>query len=548
MSYATIIPTQNRPELLARALRSVYAQTTPATEIIVIDDASETPLVLPEKLCDSRTRVIHIKKAAGGAAARNVGLANATCPYVAFLDDDDEWLPSKMEKQLLYLQSNPESVLVSCGHVRIEGGNEYRETFTQEFVNRYRRYDNFFGSFSFLVIRHGNHRLDPLLPSLQDWDFALRVTQGAPFGVLDEALVNYYGHDQPRITTRPMNRLRGMRRCYMKHRETFSEDERRWWLSQIIFERSINVVDRKQRMARVAKSISLAGACQLPWKVKLRSMARKATSLVADKRTLVGIRSSCLSKWQTLQRGVGSPRTRSASSRSPRVLMISGRADFGGGPEHVYQLSKAVGSRASIYVACPREEPYWTRFMQLLGADSLREIPHRRFSAGALLGLARFIRDEQVEIIHAHGRAAGIYGRLAALLTGRRCCYTPHGGTPVQSPKTLCYAAIEWLLSVVTSKIIAVSATEGDALRSLCSRPAQLEVIPNGVDIPARATARIDRGDAPTRVLHATRFVYQKNSLLLVNILDSLRQSGDLNAFQFVVLGNRPAALILSEN
>jgi glycosyltransferase involved in cell wall biosynthesis len=308
MNYSVIIPTHNRPDLVVRAIRSVYAQTCPPLEVLVIDDASQPPLVLPEDLCDGRTRVIRHERSVGGAQARNTGLSEAPTPIVAFLDDDDEWLPAKMEIQLAWLRDHPDATLVTCGHLRCEGGQEYLEVFTQEFVERYHEYDNFFGSFSYLVIRRspGGAFLDPALPALQDWDFALRVTRYSSFGVIEQPLVKYYAHDLPRITNRPGNHLRGLRHCYLKHRLHVSVDARRWLLGRVVFERSRCIASAPARLRRVAFSIRLAAGCRVPLIMKLRVIARRAASLAVSPRTVVAIRSAAIASWQGLRRVTGS--------------------------------------------------------------------------------------------------------------------------------------------------------------------------------------------------------------------------------------------------
>jgi glycosyltransferase involved in cell wall biosynthesis len=220
--------------------------------------------------------------------------------------------------------------------------------------------------------------------------------------------------------------------------------------------------------------------------------------------------------------------------------MITGRADFGGGPEHVFQLAKAVSRSAPVFIAAPREEPYWSRYESVVGPERLIEIPHRRFSPAALARIVRFIRAQGIDIVHAHGRAAGIYGRPAALLTGVRSFYTPHGGTPVINVRTACYAAVEYLLSSVTHGIVAVSGTESRALRSLCAPGDRLQVIPNGVEIPRNIDSPDTRLDGPLRVVHVTRFVFQKNSGLLLDVISSLREAGRLDPFEFILLGDGP--------
>ncbi len=230
--------------------------------------------------------------------------------------------------------------------------------------------------------------------------------------------------------------------------------------------------------------------------------------------------------------------TQSVPVRS--VLMITGRADFGGGPEHVYQLARAVSRSTPVFIAAPREEPYWSSYESLVGPERIIEIPHRRFTPAALGRLVRFIRDREIDIVHAHGRAAGIFARPAALLAGVRCFYTPHGGTPVTSARTAFYASVDYLLSALTHGIIAVSGTEAKALQSLCALRGRLEVIPNGVEIPSILDSPDTRLAGPLRVVHVTRFVFQKNSGLLLDIISSLREMGRLDPFEFILLGDGP--------
>jgi len=220
--------------------------------------------------------------------------------------------------------------------------------------------------------------------------------------------------------------------------------------------------------------------------------------------------------------------------------MITGRADIGGGPEHVYQLARIIARSTTVHIACPREEPYWSRYESLVGPERMVEIPHRRLTPGALVRLVRFIRTRKIDIVHAHGRAAGVFARPAALLANVRCFYTPHGGTPVTSARTLFYAAIEYLLSLFTRGIIAVSGTEAETLRTLCALPDRLAIIQNGVEIPAYLDAPDTRLASPLRIVHVTRFVFQKNSELLLEVIASLRNMGKLGLFEFVLLGDGP--------
>jgi glycosyltransferase involved in cell wall biosynthesis len=98
---STVIPTRNRPLLVERAVKSVLAQTFKEIEVIVMIDGSDasTRAVLAE-IDDPRLKCVELPIPGGAAAARNAGVSEAVGEWIAFLDDDDEWLPQKLERQI----------------------------------------------------------------------------------------------------------------------------------------------------------------------------------------------------------------------------------------------------------------------------------------------------------------------------------------------------------------------------------------------------------------------------------------------------------------
>ncbi len=98
MRIAVVIPTWNREELVIPALESVFAQTRPADEVVVVDDGSTDGTVGVLRRYEPRIRVV-VQSNRGAAAARNRGLAEVTSEWVAFLDSDDLWEPTKLERQ-----------------------------------------------------------------------------------------------------------------------------------------------------------------------------------------------------------------------------------------------------------------------------------------------------------------------------------------------------------------------------------------------------------------------------------------------------------------
>jgi glycosyltransferase involved in cell wall biosynthesis len=114
---SVVIPTRNRPETLLRAVRSVLAQTLNDFEIIVVvDGRDQASIHALSSISDPRLRYIELPVSGGGNAARNVGTSTARGEWIAFLDDDDEWLPEKLERQArLAAEYKPhEMVVIGC--------------------------------------------------------------------------------------------------------------------------------------------------------------------------------------------------------------------------------------------------------------------------------------------------------------------------------------------------------------------------------------------------------------------------------------------------
>lgn len=112
---SAIITTRNRKVLLMRAIESVLAQTYSNIECIVVDDASSDETQSYCESCES-IRYIRISEenSRGGNYARNLGIKEAKGKYIAFLDDDDCWLPEKIEKQVCLLKMK-QCAFVYCG-------------------------------------------------------------------------------------------------------------------------------------------------------------------------------------------------------------------------------------------------------------------------------------------------------------------------------------------------------------------------------------------------------------------------------------------------
>jgi glycosyltransferase involved in cell wall biosynthesis len=102
---SVIIPTHNRWPMIAQAVQSVLAQTFKAFELIIVDDGSTDGTARSLNSCDSRLKLVS-QPQAGVAAARNAGVAMSRGKYIAFLDSDDLWSPTKLAIQVDFMERN----------------------------------------------------------------------------------------------------------------------------------------------------------------------------------------------------------------------------------------------------------------------------------------------------------------------------------------------------------------------------------------------------------------------------------------------------------
>jgi glycosyltransferase involved in cell wall biosynthesis len=99
---SVVIPTRNRPTVVAHAVRSALNQTYTDIEVVVVIDGSDEGTVQAlHEIQDSRLRVVALPDNVGGSEARNIGARETRGEWIALLDDDDEWMPDKLQKQVV---------------------------------------------------------------------------------------------------------------------------------------------------------------------------------------------------------------------------------------------------------------------------------------------------------------------------------------------------------------------------------------------------------------------------------------------------------------
>ncbi len=224
-----IIPTHNRAALVTEAINSVLAQTFQDFELIVVDDGStdNTRDVL-KRYTDNRIHYIY-QENQRRSEAQNTGIKAASGEYIAFLDDDDLWLPHKLEKQVTFLDANPDKGLV---HTFIDAIDTQGRIIAKEREGLLKRYKD---SMKLGYVYEGMSRLsalfmssvmlrsrclekvglfDPATETHEDWDFTLRFALEYRIGIIPELLVRYRKHKAQTTTAEFM---RGRINTSMKH-------------------------------------------------------------------------------------------------------------------------------------------------------------------------------------------------------------------------------------------------------------------------------------------------------------------------------------------
>ncbi len=202
MTVSVVIPTRDRPALLAQAVGTALQQSA-AVEVIVVDDASARGAAETlDALADDRLRTLRQRTPSGPAVARNRGIAQARGEWIAFLDDDDLWSPDKLALQLEVARA-AEATFV-YGHAVLF--DERRHTVTADVTPpspdklpraMIERNTMPAGSSNVLVradLLERTSGFDERLSQLADWDMWLRLAAAGRAAVCPEVVVGCRRH------------------------------------------------------------------------------------------------------------------------------------------------------------------------------------------------------------------------------------------------------------------------------------------------------------------------------------------------------------------
>ncbi len=140
---SVVIPTRNRPGFVLRAIESARRQTyRPIQIVVVVDGPDDESVKALRSVQDEHLKIVALQENVGGSEARNTGVRESGGEWIALLDDDDEWMPEKLEKQMALLQGLPNKhAFAACRFV--ERSNDEVRTYPSRIPESGESIDNY---------------------------------------------------------------------------------------------------------------------------------------------------------------------------------------------------------------------------------------------------------------------------------------------------------------------------------------------------------------------------------------------------------------------
>jgi len=270
---SVIIPTYNRVEHLIPAIKSVIDQTYQNFELIVSDDGStDSTRQTVNALNSSKVRYIPNKGSKGPGGNRNNGISHARGEYIAFLDDDDEWLPKKLQYQVNILNKSSSTI---CG---VFTNVNFKDKKSGQLIKRnplfFNRRQNLIRQ---LIIKSPIYtstamikrtclekvgRFDESIPYMEDLDLWIKLSLKWQFEYLSLPMINYYVHSDDQMSKNIQGQIAGKEKLFKRYPFLFQQDRKRW--SRYLLSLGVHycqINNMKQGRINIFKSI-----CVYPFK------------------------------------------------------------------------------------------------------------------------------------------------------------------------------------------------------------------------------------------------------------------------------------------
>lgn len=261
---SVIIPTFNRPKMLNNAIQSILNQTFQNFEIIVVNDAGEDVRSVIQSFNDRRIQYISHSLNKGLAATRNTGIKNATGEYIAYLDDDDIFLPNHLETLVNFLENNPKFKIAYTDALRSHQKkvNDNYITVKQDlpYSQDFDSIEILFGNYiPVLCILHHKGILDGIglfdetLSTHEDWDLWIRISRKYRFYHIKQVTCEFSWREDASTMTSSIREdfFRTMKIIYLKNKPLFLEEIEKavsngnLSLAETIIAKLLNIFDPK---------------------------------------------------------------------------------------------------------------------------------------------------------------------------------------------------------------------------------------------------------------------------------------------------------------
>jgi glycosyltransferase involved in cell wall biosynthesis len=250
---SVVIPTYNRPQLLKRAVKGALEQTYKNLEIIIVDDSpTDASTEMLKEFPSKNIRYLRRSQKRGISSAKNLGIRIAVGDFIAFLGDDDEWLPNKLELQVKsFSKVEPETGVIhsNCFAEYGNGISIYHKTdIGEQSLVKLLEYD-FIADSTALVKKECFEKVgyfDESLPYAEDWDFYIRLAKQYKIKYIPEPLAILHLTSDG-LGRNLRNRNQGYQLFLAKHWQEYKKHKRilACYLRQIGID--LNVIGKKRR-------------------------------------------------------------------------------------------------------------------------------------------------------------------------------------------------------------------------------------------------------------------------------------------------------------
>ena len=238
MVSAIITTFQRDIDIIDRSVNSIQNQTYKDIEIIIVDDNdfnSNYSIILKKYCKEKNIKYCSQNKNMGACSARNYGILNSSGDYIAFLDDDDEWMPGKIEKQVNIIEKDSDVGVVFCtGIIKFFDGNiqDYynKSDFKESVQFQDLLYKDYVGSTSHPLIRKecfekvGGFWIDQ--PARQDYEMWIRISQYYKIVGIKEDLFYHYIHEGEQISKNTVKSFNGYENIYKRYRKYYKNNSK----------------------------------------------------------------------------------------------------------------------------------------------------------------------------------------------------------------------------------------------------------------------------------------------------------------------------------